>query len=207
MIDPSNLIGGQGEKMQFHLVMGGPRSGAQIVAAKLVDSLNLQSDGSAVIMPWGRYKNWKAKFEYLLENFQFRLNDKLENNSEIQHVVIHGPGLIYNTFFSPTDLATIFPNTVKYFVKRESKAIESQLAADLVYDLEVYKFLRRSQDPRLEEFLATWNQMLTVFATKFDNVVEEYSFKDFGNFVVVDNVVNITAAIEEEDSDIRVANP
>jgi hypothetical protein len=199
------MIGGQGEKMQYHLVIGGPKSGGQFVAESLVDSLNLESPGSAILVTWGRYKNWKGKFTYEVDNFQLNLVDTLADNSQVQHVVIYGPGLVFNTILYNTDLTTIFPAFQKYFVKRDSRATEAQLVADLLQDLETYKFLRRSQDSRVEEFTDAWNQMTNVYFEKFDAAVQDYSFREFGNFITNQGAVAVSSANVPENRTIRIA--
>ncbi len=199
------MIVGQGEKMQYHLVIGGPKSGGQFVAESLVDSLNLESANSAILISWGRYKNWKGKFTYDLDNFQIKLSDTLQDKPQVEHVVIYGPGLVFNTVIYNTDLTTIFPAFQKYFVKRDLRATEAQMVTDMLQDLETYKFLRRSQDPIVEDFKAAWNQMTNVYFEKFDAAVQDYSFREFGNFITNQGAVTVSAANVPENRTIRVA--
>jgi hypothetical protein len=199
------MIGGQGENMKYHLVIGGPKSGGQFVAERLVNSLNLESPDSAILVTWGRYKNWKGKFTYEVDNFQLNLVDTLADNSQVQHVVIHGPGLVFNTILHNSNLSTIFPTSQKYFVKRDSRETEIQMIANLLPTLDTYKFLRMSRDTRLADFENAWNQMVATYFAKFDTAVQDYSFREFGNFIINQSAVTVDTTNIPENRTIRIA--
>lgn len=191
--------------MQYHLVIGGPRSGGQFVAEQLVDSLNQESVNSAILVSWGRYKNWKGKFSYELDNFQLKLADRLADKPQVRHVVIHGPGLVFNTVLYPADFTTIFPTSQRYFVKRDIRATETQRVTNLLPTLKTFKFLRRSQDPRVEQFTDAWNQMVGVYFAKFDAAVQDYSFREFGNFIINQDAATVSTANVPANRTIRIA--
>jgi hypothetical protein len=199
------LIVGQGEKMKYHLVIGGPKSGSAFVASGLVDTLNAESANSAILVPWGRYKNWKGKFTYDLETFQTKLTDTLADKPQVEHVVVFGPGLVFNTVLNNTDLSSAFPLVQKYFVKRDLRATETQMIADLLPTVESYQFLRRSQDPRLENFVESWNAMVDSYFTKFDLATQSLSFGEYGSFIVNQGTVTVSTAQVPEIRTIRLA--
>jgi hypothetical protein len=200
------LIGGQGENMKYHLVIGGPKSGGAFIAENLVDSLNLEVANSAILIPWGRYKNWKGKLSYEVANFQLQLADTLADNSQVQHVVIYGPGLVFNTLLATDiDLTTIFPTSQKYFVKRDLRATEIQMIADMLPTLETHKFLRRAQDTRISEFEQAWQNMVDDYFAKFDAAVQDYSFREFGNFIINQSAVTVNTTNIPENRTIRLA--
>jgi hypothetical protein len=199
------MIGGQGENMKYHLVIGGPKSGGTFVAERLVDSLNLESAGSAILVTWGRYKNWKNKFTYEVDNFQLNLIDTLADNSQVQHVVIYGPGLVFNTILHNSNLSTIFPTSQKYFVKRDTRETEIQMIADMLPTLDTYRFLSRSRDTRLANFENAWNQMVATYFTNFDTAVQDYSFREFGNFIINQSAVTVNTTNIPANRSIRIA--
>lgn len=191
--------------MKYHLVIGGPKSGSAFVAAGLVDSLNSASADSAILVPWGRYKNWKGKFTYDLETFQTKLTDTLAGKTSVEHVVVFGPGLVYNTVLNNTDLSSAFPLVQKYFVKRDLRATETQMIADLLPSVETYQFLRRSQDPRLQTFVDSWNSMVDVYFNNFDLATQALSFGEFGSFIVNQGTVSVSTDQVPEIRTIRLA--
>ncbi len=191
--------------MKYHLVIGGPKSGSAFVAGGLVDALNAESANSAILVPWGRYKNWKGKFTYDLESFQSKLTETLADKPQVGHVVVFGPGLVFNTVLNNTDLSSAFPLVQKYFVKRDLRATETQMIADLLPTVESYQFLRRSQDPRLATFVESWNAMVDSYFTKFDLATQGVNFGEYGSFVSNQGAISVSTDQVPEIRTIRLA--